>query len=51
MSVIYLVPSMHEKSNPFLYCNYARMNPEDERCMKCKNDCIHKGKHTVLNKS
>ena len=23
-----IVPSMFEKSNPWMYCNYARMNPE-----------------------
>lgn len=45
---IYLVPSMELKSNIFMYCNYARMKPTEERCFNCKNKCKHKGKHTIL---
>lgn len=43
-----IVPSMFEKSNPWMYCNYARMNPEEERCIKCRENCTHKGKHTII---
>ena len=45
---IYLVPTIHSKENINMYCNYARMNPFEGRCLVCKNDCKHKGKHTVL---
>lgn len=46
--VVYLVPGLYDKENPWFYCNYARMNPYEERCLLCQNDCKHKGKHTVL---
>ena len=46
---IYLVPSLYEKENIWMYCNWARMNPYEERCLNCINDCKHKGKHTILN--
>ena len=45
---IYLVPSMEAKSNIFMYCNWARMKPYEERCLNCENNCKHKGKHTIL---
>lgn len=45
---IYLVPSINIESNIFMYCNYARMKPKEERCLNCKNNCRHKGKHTIL---
>lgn len=45
---IYLVPSIYSKPNAHMYCNYARMNPQEERCLKCKRDCVHKGKHTII---
>lgn len=45
---IYLVPDISEKQNIYMYCNYARMNPYEERCFECENDCKHKGKHTIL---
>ena len=46
--VVYLVPSINESSNIFMYCNYARMNPREERCFTCTEDCKHKGKHTKI---
>lgn len=46
---IFLVPDMRESSNVNMYCNYARMNPYEERCFVCeRNDCKHKGEHTVI---
>lgn len=45
---IYLVPDISEQQNIYMYCNYARRNPHEERCFKCENDCKHKGKHTIL---
>jgi hypothetical protein len=45
---IYLVPSLQVKENICMYCNYARMNPYEERCVDCKNDCKHKGKRTII---
>ncbi len=49
MRKIYLVPSFREKENLYMYCNWARMNPYEERCLVCdRNDCKHKGKHTIL---
>ncbi len=45
---IYLVPGFEQKENVWMYCNYARMNPYEERCLNCQNDCQHKGKHTIL---
>lgn len=48
MKQIYLVPSLYEKANAYMYCNYARMNPHEERCLACKKKCQHKGKHTIL---
>ena len=45
---IYLVPGLYDQANPWFYCNWARMNPYEERCLTCQNDCEHKGKHTVL---
>ena len=46
--IIHLVPSLRENENIYMYCNYARMNPCEERCLTCKNKCEHKGKHTIL---
>ena len=48
---IYLVPDLYNRENPWMYCNYARMNPQEERCLMCQNDCNHKGKHTILEKN
>lgn len=48
MKKILLVPSIYEKENIHMYCNYARMKPEEERCLSCENDCKHKGKHTII---
>ena len=45
---IYLVPGIDEQQNIYMYCNYARMNPLEERCFECERDCKHKGKHTIL---
>jgi hypothetical protein len=46
---IYLVPSLTSRSNIWMYCNYARMTPYEERCLKCENDkCQHQGKHTII---
>ena len=45
---VYLVPDIYERDNYYLYCNYARRNPEEERCLSCENDCKHKGEHTVI---
>lgn len=48
---IYLVPSAWQRENPWMYCNYARMNPYEERCLNCKNsECQHQGKHTIITK-
>lgn len=47
---IYLVPSIYQKENIQMYCNYARMKPTEERCLNCQNECKHKGKHTILTK-
>lgn len=52
MSKIFLVPGINESQNIYMYCNYARMNPYEERCLVCdREDCKHKGKHTIINKS
>lgn len=52
MSKIYLVPPITSKDNVWMYCNYARLAPHEERCFKCDNDnCEHKGKHTVIKKN
>ena len=49
MSKIYLVPSIDSTSNIWMYCNYARFAPHEERCLNCDNvHCQHKGKHTVI---
>ena len=48
MKNIYLVPKLNDKDNIYLYCNYARQNPKEERCLHCENDCKHKGKHTII---
>lgn len=49
MEKIYLVPGIREDQNVYMYCNYARMNPHEERCLSCnKDDCNHKGKHTII---
>lgn len=45
-----LVPDLDAKENTFMYCNYARENPYEERCLSCINDCKHKGKHTIIRK-
>lgn len=50
MRKIYLVPSINERQNIYMYCNYARMNPHEERCLDCKRNCKHKGKHTILDR-
>ena len=48
---IYLVPSEWQRENPWMYCNYARMAPHEERCLNCKeHSCQHQGKHTVITK-
>lgn len=48
---IYLVSSLEERENPCFYCNYARENPYEERCLNCgMENCKHKGEHTILNK-
>lgn len=49
MSKIFLVPGINESENITMYCNYARMNPYEERCLICdQSDCEHKGKHTII---
>lgn len=49
MSKIFLVPGINESENITMYCNYARMNPYEERCITCdRDDCKHKGKHTII---
>lgn len=49
MSKIFLVPGINESENITMYCNYARMNPYEERCITCDRDnCKHKGKHTII---
>ena len=45
---ICLVPPLTQSSNVWMYCNYARMAPHEERCLVCKNKCQHQGKHTVI---
>ena len=45
---IYLVPPITVKINIHMYCNWARMNPYEERCLNCERDCKHKGEHTIL---
>lgn len=46
---ICLVPSMNSNSNIWMYCNYARMAPYEERCLNCENDkCKHQGEHTII---
>mgnify|MGYP006928566876 CR=1 FL=1 len=50
MEKVYLVPDIRTPQNPYMYCNYARMNIHEERCFTCdRDDCKHKGKHTILN--
>lgn len=52
MSKIFLVPGINESENMHMYCNYARMNPYEERCITCdRDDCKHKGKHTIIEKT
>ena len=49
MKPILLVPGINERENVYMYCNYARMNPYEERCLECdKKDCKHYGKHTII---
>lgn len=49
MNKIFLVPGINESENMHMYCNYARMNPYEERCITCdRDDCKHKGKHTII---
>lgn len=48
---IYLVPGINERENVCMYCNYARMNPYEERCLYCdRKDCKHNGEHTIIEK-
>lgn len=36
-------------ANIHMYCNYARMNPHEERCITCdRGDCKYKGKHIII---
>ena len=49
MKKIYLVPDISESQNVYMYCNYARENPHEERCLSCdRENCNHKGKHTII---
>lgn len=51
MNKIFLVPGLNKPDNIYMYCNYARMNPHEERCITCdRDDCKHKGKHTIIEK-
>lgn len=51
MGKVYLVPGINERENVYMYCNYARMNPYEERCLHCdRKDCEHNGKHTIIEK-
>ena len=43
MKQIYLVPSLYEKENVYMYCNYTRINPQEERCLVCKRNVNTKG--------
>lgn len=45
---VYLVPPLTQSSNVWMYCNYARMKPTEERCLVCNNKCQHQGKHTII---
>ncbi|ADL36362.1 hypothetical protein bpr_II426 (plasmid) [Butyrivibrio proteoclasticus B316] len=50
--VIYIVPDIYEKANPWLFCNFARMKPNEERCLNCKNKaCRHQGEHTLIRRN
>ena len=35
-------------ANPDMYCNYAREEPFEERCLACKEACNHSGTHTIM---
>lgn len=49
MKPISLVPGINERENVYMYCNYARMNPYEERCLECdRKDCEHNGEYTRL---
>lgn len=51
MKTIYLVPSLQESNNNYMYCNYARNNNTKNVCLTCnENKCKHKWKITVINK-
>jgi hypothetical protein len=42
-----LIPDINKNDNPWMYCNYARMNRFYNPCKNCKNEkCEHKGKET-----
>lgn len=42
-----LIPGMHEKDNPWMYCNYARVMQYSNPCVRCEIEkCKHKGKTT-----
>lgn len=41
-----LIPSLYEKENIYMYCNYARDNRFKNPCKNCNNNCKHKGKET-----
>lgn len=42
-----LIPSMSEKENVWMYCNYARYHNTENPCKNCVNkDCQHVGKET-----
>ena len=49
---ICLVPPLTQRENVWMYCNYARIAPYEERCLNCEDSkCQHQGKHTVLTKT
>lgn len=49
---IFLVPPLTQQDNVWMYCNYARTAPYEERCLNCDDvKCKHQGEHTVINKT
>lgn len=49
MKKVTLIPNLYsQQGNPGMCCNYARIKPYEERCLVCRNNCEHVGKHTVF---
>lgn len=50
MKKMSLVPALTEAENVAMFCNYARREPYEQRCLTCKEQCEHAGKQTIIMK-